>query len=946
MVRDLNAKEKALLAHIQAKPELESYFFKKLKGLHWLVPLYDKGYFSIENMPVPVPSRQEGYVQIPYWPASIYLSNISIDLSREENIESAKIVLDIIREVTSEAKAKDISNYKVWYQLAQAINHIPIDLIDEQDVSIIEYWLNDPYERGITAEEIGRHLLKTLITTLDKHNVATQILKVIFSVSYKDKKTGSYERKEGSFKINDYSVEKIIEEITPLIGDNLQLAGLELFESLITDFLDITDRDNWSSLWRNAIEDHEQNHSMNDPENYLINIFRDSLLRYMNFDPESSLTYVKSLIESKYIILKRIAIYAISENIETLSSLVPDIICNEYFSDSYRHEMWQFMSKNYSALESASQNAFLDFIESITVSDDEGKLDEGATAYKKSIWLSSIKDVDEELAEKYHACTTLAGTEPEYPDFTSYMYPARWVDRKSPIPLDELQKMELADLITTMDTTDEGDGFRESGRIGIIKLFRTVVKNKPEKIVNNLTLFLNKDLAYVHQIIEGFRELWNSKETLRWNDAWIDLLEFIQAFISNDRFWSKKNAEERSSFIANRHWIVGSISELIEDGVRNDEHAFSITLLPKAFEVINILLDHQEGSDFDISSDSVTTAINSPRGKCIEALINHALRSMRQSESIGKSKEEIWGQYVDIFNNELNRQHNGEYEFVTLVANYLPNFLYMSNEWVKDNLPNIFNKDNHQGWLSAFNGYSYVGTVYVNIYSFLRDNGHFIAALDDENLRTQVSDKIIQGAVVAYIHDFEHIEDKNSLLYTVINRKQYREIHQIIWFSWTQRKKADIALTAKIINLWPIIQNNINFESDDGKKIASDLCYWIVFVEHLNEDVCQLLYQIAPYVEYNHNSHVFLSGIHRLSNTYPTEAQQLWLRMLEEYSYAYPEDAIKGTLSNILNINKKQSTNEGHRLANQIIDAYLKHDQNRPRDWLNDLLDENVDIES
>jgi len=940
IVRDLTIEEKALLADIQYEPDLQSYFFKKLKGLHWLEPLYEKGCFSIDKMPIPVPSRQEGFFQIPYWPAAIYITNISKELSEKNNEESAQLVLNIIRECTQNAKDREISNYKVWYQFSQVLSNIPSSLINEQDIIAIEYWLSDRYEPGMAAEEVGSKFLKKIIVNSEMQYYALKVLSIIFSLTYNEKETGTYKRLEATFGLRDYSIRKITKDLAPLIGCKLQKEGVQLFELLLTDILDKTDRDTWSSLWRNAIEDHAQNYSRDEAENILVEIFRDSLLSFLDNNIENGKIYLEYLLDSKYQVLKRIAIYVISEHIQELTNLVPAVFKEEFFDDNYRHEVWQFMHKNFSHIKAEIRKPFLDYINSIIVTDDNNDVDEGATAYRRAVWLSSIKDQVPILLNQYNEYVEQAGTEPEHPDFTSYMHSARSIESKSPIPLEDLQKMEIPDLIRVMDTTDEGDGdgFRESGRSGLIKAFRSVVKNNPDAVLQNINLFVDKDLAYSHQIIEGFRELWKDKEIINWDKAWQVLLDFCQLLISRDDFWSEENSREHNSYIANRHWLVSSISDFIEDGVRSDEHAFDIDFLPQSFDLIITLLSRQEGANFDISHDSVSTAINSARGKCIEALINHALRSMRQIELLGKTKEDVWNKYVDFFNAELKKQDNDEFEFVTLVANYLPNFLYMENDWVIENLPLIFNKDNHQAWVSAFNGYSYVGTVYENIYAFLRDEGHFAAALDDENLRSQVSDKIIQGAVVAFIHNFEKIDGDNSLLSLIIERNKYKELHQIIWFSWTQRKKEDTKLTSKILELWPIILNNIDFASDDGKKIASDICDWIVFVEELSEEVYGWLYQVAPYAEYNHNSHEFLRGIHRLSDVYPEEAQKLWLRMLEEYSYAYPEDAIKGALSNFLKLDMDNSSHDGLRLANGIIGAYLKQDQEKPRDWLNELI--------
>ncbi len=53
-MRELNAKEKNLLHRIETKPELQPFFFRKLKGLHWFVPLLERGFFEPKNNPRPI----------------------------------------------------------------------------------------------------------------------------------------------------------------------------------------------------------------------------------------------------------------------------------------------------------------------------------------------------------------------------------------------------------------------------------------------------------------------------------------------------------------------------------------------------------------------------------------------------------------------------------------------------------------------------------------------------------------------------------------------------------------------------------------------------------------------------------------------------------------------------------------------------------------------------
>ena len=98
------------------------------------------------------------------------------------------------------------------------------------------------------------------------------------------------------------------------------------------------------------------------------------------------------------------------------------------------------------------------------------------------------------------------------------------------------------------------------------------------------------------------------------------------------------------------------------------------------------MLERQEGEEFKLDSDAVSVAINSPRGRCIEGLVNLTFRSCRLAHKEHGNHTQAWNQYESIYGAELKRSQQGEYEFATLVAMYLPNFNYMSNDWVRSHL--------------------------------------------------------------------------------------------------------------------------------------------------------------------------------------------------------------------------------------------------------------------
>jgi len=309
------------------------------------------------------------------------------------------------------------------------------------------------------------------------------------------------------------------------------------------------------------------------------------------------------------------------------------------------------------------------------------------------------------------------------------------------------------------------------------------------------------------------------------------------------------------------------------------------------------------------------------------------LRSCRLADKDGGAHVEIWDHFQPIYDAELARADLGEYEFVTLVVNYLPNFLYMSKNWVLANLERIFSQENYQKWLCAMQGYAYVGTVYEEIYKHLKENGHFVRALDDENIKNKVDEKIIQNIAVAYINDFEKLTDEAGLIHQLLVRNKDPEISQLIWFLWTQRKDGDEKIRAKVLELWPRIFSVIDTNTQEGKQLASKLCDWIAFVDDVNDTNKSLIFSVVPYADENHHSYDLLRSIARISDHQPLEAYEIWRCALDKAQPEYPEEAIQATLANLVRVGP-----EGVRKAKDIVDQYLKGGNEGPLKVLREVM--------
>lgn len=264
----------------------------------------------------------------------------------------------------------------------------------------------------------------------------------------------------------------------------------------------------------------------------------------------------------------------------------------------------------------------------------------------------------------------------------------------------------------------------------------------------------------------------------------------------------------------------------------------------------------------------------------------------------------------------------------------------MSKEWVLKNLNRIFDQKHYLKWLCAIQGYAYVGTIYQEIYNYLKEHGDLLKVLDDENIKDRVEERAIQNIAVAYINDFESFEDGDSLINALISRNDHEEISHLIWFIWTLRKKGDDKLKNKVYELWPKILQNIDVSTKEGRRLASHLCHWAVFVDQIDQERRQLLLAIASYSDESHNSYQLLESISEYSETQPFEAHEIWMKMLEGSTADYPEEAVRRIFKNLL-----KAGAEGVRKAREAESEYLKNGNDRPSLWLREIRQQQTPVD-
>ena len=938
MVNPITPNQRSALERALRNPSLLPLLIQKISGLKWFDAFEEAGLLKPENNPQPV-QAEEGYFRVPSWNIAEYLVSSS-ELFREEQYNGyAERYLQLIRDTTQYAIQHEFGNYRTWWQFSKILCNLPSNIVNLKDIDLVEYWLGDRFDSGLLFDELAKWMLNLLEESSDHaKQLAVALLGRIYTCTYKPKKFGSEGSVEAEFKYRSYAFSQFIEKTSFKIGQVVGLDAVTLLQQRLEKILQRQNDDTYSTLWRPAIEEHSQNISREYANELVLTAFRDALLGFSASSFEAAEVYIKQLLVGDYRVIKRVAIFVLGEHFDAWQEKTNSILLNsDFFTYHYQHELWHFLAKNFNKFTPKQKQNTFDVIELINVVDEDGgERDERVTAFRQINWLSAIKDQDEQAFALYERAVAITNSELEHPDFSSYMS-SGWVKHESEISVLEMRTMPMDELVSALNSYEAPRNRIDGPDLeGLAKEFHAYVKANPSIVIDELELLKKLRLVFVCELIEAYSELWGKKEEpqLDWDKIWQNLICFCSDLVNEEEFWSEENSQKQCAFVANRHWVVGSIGRLVESGCQTDDHAFNINLIEPVKVVLRKLLDRQSGSEFNEDSDAVSVAINSPRGKCLQALINLVLYSCRQTRKSGESDEAAWKSFEQIFDQELDKVKQDEYEFATLATNYLPNFIYLSNDWVTENLSNIFSQSNRLSWLCAMQGYSYVNQLQPLIYDYLKENGLFIKALDEKTFKDRAKEKFIQLMAVSYLRGRESLEQANCLIKIVIDRRQPDELQQLIWFIWSQMEHDENKdeLTQKVFALWPLLLSIVDADKLEGKKLASQLCHWAAFITRLEGEQLIWLTEIAPFAEIDHNAYDLLKNLARLSKTYPLEAANVWIAMLERSSYDYPEESIREILMNLENHGRLEKSS-----ADSIVAKYLEYGYQRPMDWLRDI---------
>jgi len=855
----LTEKEERFLNIVEGDDVSRRYSFQRLKGLKWFDHLKERGLLNPEENPSPIKSDENLYT-VPTWDILNYLLNT---LQHEEKISTdyKQKYLKFIEEVTGNTNPEN-SNYRTWWMFAQMLPFLA-DEITPKFISLnIPFWLEDRFTTSLIVKELSDKLFTKLIE-LKKKEVALELLKVIIRV---EKKENSRELDKYQFIADEYWVKDFLEKQYKDVA-KLGIEALEVLESELLKILSDDDRkeDKTAFIWRPAIEDHDQNPDyQTKAKMVLVTALRNALVELESNEvlPEN---YIERYFQKDFFVLKRLGIHHINIMWPKHKNKVANLLNDNYLQSYFIHELHGLIKNHFDEFEGKNQKRFLDYIEKLEKFSDE-KFEKEQIAHNRLEWLTAVKNSENDRALKlYKANLEVIGKEPEHPDFPFYSK-SGFVPDRSKYTVEDLACFEISDLIKTLNEFEEDrrkfDGPNKRGLASTFGKYLTTVHVDQSKDIDQ---FIELDDIYLSEVVQFLEK--NIQDD--------DIQELTKALQFCDKI-----IEERSELFENVYSsTLDSINRFLREVTRKDELFESSHDLKLIREIIEVQLEkiNDNRSGIEDTKDYLTKAINTQKGRVLEALINYALLICRLADKEKKNHEKEWENIEPLFDKLISE--NYDYVTASIFSRYIPNLMYLDKKWVQNNLKTIFNHQNQETWLASIAGHAY-GKYVDSVTDFMVNEGQIkfiLEAYEKEEIEFQTYRRFIQFSAIHFL-----LNDGSDAIAPMLKRNKDTELSELVSSVRYLRDNIHDDFIPRVFELWRLLLKHIDGKEEDFTDTLSGLSKWVVFIVNFENDEYELLEQVMPFAFKPKHFDFFLDEWIGLVKIDPEKSADLFLMALKE----------------------------------------------------------------
>jgi hypothetical protein len=679
------------------------YFFNQLKSPAWLDPLWSEGFF---RSPLP-PIRDDKYITFPVWPESRYLARmaklkpetvveIALQIPETENVRVHEDVIEAALAMPPDLAARLVGKAKAWAES-------PRLFLPDKFGKLISHLARGGEE--IAALDIARSLLAVFARPVVGTDQVSEF-------------SGMRPKAEARFDNWHYQqiLNKNIPDLVATVGEKGLIFLCDLLVSAVAKSrheTEIEEDDDYSYIWRPAIEDHPQNHP-HGLRHLLVSAVRDASeqITVMKLAPLPKLIGI--LEGRRWSIFRRIALHLIRLFPDEASGIIQQRLTDrKYFDDiGVRHEYFLLIQSQFKNLRNNERAKILNWIETgpelkaVTESyrDRTGMepTETDLNKFAKNWRLKHLVPIKNELPVEwrtlYDKWVAELG-EPDHPDLVSYM--TSWVGPTSPKNTEEISSMNIEELISFLK---KWRSFEENHAApspeGLGRELTSVVAREPQRFADAAELFKELNPTYVRAIVSGLRDAVGQNRSF----AWLAVLKLCSWVIQQPREIEGRKSEY-SDLDPGWLWTRKSIAELLESGLKSGDAEIPFGLRTKAWQVIRPLAEDAEPTpEYEelyggSNMDPATLSINTTRPQSIHTAVRYALwvhRHTQEGRTKGDSKTAGFNcmpEVRELLDAHLNPLKDRSLAVRSVYGQWFPWLVLLDFSWATCNAEKIFPMD-------------------------------------------------------------------------------------------------------------------------------------------------------------------------------------------------------------------------------------------------------------
>jgi hypothetical protein len=551
----------------------------------------------------------------------------------------------------------------------------------------------------------------------------------------------------GRFSNHEYAA--LLAACVPVLADHAGAQTIELLSNLLQSAIILSRRptdqppDDYSYVWRPAIEDHRQNLMLSLPT-LLVSATRDAAEWIARKEPSAVPGLIRQLESRPWLIFRRIALHVLRLYPGAATDLVIARLTDRanFDAQGLRHEYALLMREQFAGLPVPARAQLLRFVEEGPVIDEDlrkrylewtGKRLESETerTYIDSWRLERLAPMSHALPkpwkERYDELVARLG-EPTHAEFLTVRSGVH-IGPTSPKTANELRAMDNEQILSLFREWKPSDDLLRPTPEGLGRVFTEVVQSDPTRFATQATLFQGCEPTYVRALIMGLYQAVAQGTPF----PWLPVLELCRWTLTQPRELPGRSG--RYDLIdPGWVWTWKAIADLLSRGFEQGAAEIPAGLRRLVWDVLRPLTDDPDPKpEVEIAEDRTikgpaTVSINTVRGAAMHAIIRYALWIRRNEVPIpGSGPSTPCGfsampEVRDILEAHLDPSRDPSPAIRSVYGQWFPWLVLLDRTWATSVIERIF-KDNVRADLSdaAWNTYITFCPPYDEVFDLLRN---------------------------------------------------------------------------------------------------------------------------------------------------------------------------------------------------------------------------------